>query len=59
MSPLPDFYKAVQASYGDIAQEGGGQMIAMDQSEALVRHLLTLTFGPKWQKDVARIARGF
>ena len=36
-----------------------GEMIAMDESETLVRHLLTLTFGPKWQKDVARISRGF
>jgi hypothetical protein len=59
VSPLPDFYKQVQASFTDIAREGGGQMIAMDQSETLVRHLLTLTFGPKWQKDVARISRGF
>ena len=59
VTPLPDFYKQVQASFSDIAQEGGGQMIAMDQTETLVRHLLTLTFGPKWQKDVARISRGF
>jgi len=23
-----------------------------------VRHLLVLAFGPQWEKDVARIARG-
>ena len=34
-------------------------MIALDQQNALVRNLLALTFGPKWEKDVARIARGF
>jgi hypothetical protein len=58
VSPLPDFYHQVQQRYGDIAREGGGQMIAMEQQGALVRHLLTLTFGDKWEKDVARIARG-
>jgi hypothetical protein len=58
VSPLPEFYKDVQQSYGDIARGGGGEMIAMEQSGALVRHLLGLTFGPQWQKDVARIARG-
>jgi len=59
ISPLPDFYKEVEQSFGDIAREGGGEMIAMGQQTALVRHLLVLTFGPKWEKDVARIARGF
>jgi hypothetical protein len=58
VSPLPDFYHQVQESYGEIAHEGGGQMIAMDDQGALVRHLLTLTFGDRWEKDVARIARG-
>jgi hypothetical protein len=59
ISPLPDFYKEVEQSFGDIAREGGGEMIAVGQQDALVRHLLVLTFGPKWEKDVARIARGF
>src|SRR5438105_11289519 len=59
VSPLPDFYKEVSASFGEMAQEGGGQMIAMGQQSALVRHLLVLTFGPSWERDVARIARGF
>jgi hypothetical protein len=59
VSPLPDFYKEVEQSFGDIAKQGGGEMIAMGQQNALVRHLLVLTFGPKWEKDVARIARGF
>jgi len=59
ISPLPDFYKQVSDSFGEIGREGGGEMIAMGQQEALVRHVLVLTFGPKWEKDVARIARGF
>jgi hypothetical protein len=59
ISPLPDFYKQVSESFGDIAKRGGGEEIAMGQQQALVRHLLVLTFGPQWEKDVSRIARGF
>jgi hypothetical protein len=59
ISPLPDFYKQVSESFGEIAREGGGELIAMDKQQAVVHHLLALTFGPKWEKDVARIARGF
>jgi hypothetical protein len=59
ISPLPDFYKEVETSFRDISREGGGEMIAMGEQTALVRHLLILTFGPKWERDVARIARGF
>jgi len=59
VSPLPDFYKEVEDSFRDMAHEGGGEMVAMDQTNALVRQVLTLTFGGTWEKDVARIARGF
>ena len=35
-------------------------MIAVgSENNAIVRHVLVLTFGPKWERDVARIARGF
>jgi hypothetical protein len=60
ISPLPDFYKEMTASFQEMAREGGGEMIAVGtQNNAIVRHLLVLTFGPKWERDVARIARGF
>ncbi|HZP41497.1 MAG TPA: vWA domain-containing protein [Candidatus Binatia bacterium] len=58
VSPLPEFYQALRDSFGEIARKGGGDMIAMGQEGALARHLLALTFGPRWEKDVARIARG-
>ena len=58
ITPLPDFYKETQESFTDIARSGGGEMIALGESPALVRHLLVLTFGPRWEKDMARIARG-
>jgi hypothetical protein len=59
VSPLPDFYHQVQSEYGDMARAGGGEMVSLEQSGTLVRHLLVLAFGPRWEKDVGRIARGF
>ena len=58
VSPLPEFYAQLQASYGEIAKMGGGKSIALGQDTALMRHLLLLTFGPQWEKDVSRITRG-
>ena len=58
MTPMPEFYAQVRDSYAGMAREGGGEMVSMDQTSTLVRHLLALTFGPRWEKDVARIARG-
>jgi hypothetical protein len=59
VSPLPEFYKQLQTDFGDMAREGGGEMIALGQSGALMRHLLVLTFGKNWEKDVSKVARGF
>lgn len=58
ISPLPNFYREVQESYQEIASAGGGDMLTLDTHDALVRHLLVLTFGTEWEKEVARIARG-
>jgi hypothetical protein len=58
ISPLPDFYLEVQEAYRAIASAGGGDMLTLDTQDALVRHLLVLTFGTKWQRELARIARG-
>jgi hypothetical protein len=58
VTPLPEFYQQLRESFDTIAREGGGAMIQLGQQEALVRHLLVLTFGKTWEKDMARIARG-
>ncbi len=58
ISPLPDFYQAVNDSFGDMAKQGGGEMISLGQESGLVKHVLALTFGPQWQKDIARVSRG-
>jgi hypothetical protein len=58
VSSLPEFYQQLRESYGEIARDGGGEMVSLGQEGTLVRHLLVLTFGPRWEKDVGRIARG-
>jgi hypothetical protein len=58
VSPLPDFYATLRESFGDIAQQGGGEMVAIGEEGTLVRHLLALTFGPKWERDVSKVSRG-
>lgn len=58
ISPLPGFYREVQRALGRIAQAGGGDLLALGGREDLAHHLLTLAFGRRWEREVARIARG-
>jgi hypothetical protein len=58
ISPLPAFYEEVRESYETLADAGGGQMLTLDSQDELIRHLLVLTFGTQWRKEVARISRG-
>lgn len=58
ISPLPEFYAQLRASYRDIARQGGGKSIELGEEGVLTRHLLVLAFGPEWEKDVTRIGRG-
>jgi hypothetical protein len=58
VSPLPDFYKELEASFHDISRQGGGNDIALGEDAALVRNVLVLAFGTQWEKEVGRVARG-
>jgi Mg-chelatase subunit ChlD len=55
-TPLPDFYREVQATFAEIVRAGGGEMIQFREDKALVKHLLILTFGTRWQKEVEALA---
>lgn len=58
MTPLPEFYQAVRDSFAEIAHDGGGEVVTLGEDQALMRHVLVLTFGPQWQKEMGRVARG-
>jgi hypothetical protein len=53
-SPLPEYYKEVSRSFGEIAREGGGEMISLDQDKALIREVFELTFGSRWKVEMAK-----
>jgi len=53
-SPLPDFYKEVSRSFGEIAHDGGGELISLDENKALIREVLELTFGSRWKVEMAK-----
>jgi len=58
ITPLPDFYRELQASFHEISKQGGGTDIALGEDAALVRNVLVLAFGTQWEKEVGRVARG-
>lgn len=54
ISPLPDFYKQVKASYQMIADHGKGDVASLGSDEELAEKILYFAFGSRWQKEVAR-----
>jgi len=56
-SPLPEFYKETSKSFGEIAHEGGGELISLDQNKALIREVLELTFGSRWKVEMAKYVK--
>lgn len=58
ISPLPEFYGELKASFDAIARGGGGDDIALTSDSALARHILVLAFGPEWQKDIGKVSHG-
>jgi hypothetical protein len=53
-SPMPEFYKEVARSFGEIARDGGGELISLDENKALMREVLELTFGSRWKIEMAK-----
>jgi hypothetical protein len=53
-SPMPEFYKQVAKAYGDLAKDGGGDLIQLDQQKALVREVVSLAFGARWKIEMAK-----
>jgi hypothetical protein len=53
-SPMPEFYQQVARSFGEIAQDGGGELISLEQDKALIREVLALTFGSRWKIEMAK-----
>jgi hypothetical protein len=52
--PKPEFYKQVTAVYGDLAKDGGGELVELADDKALIKDVLVLTFGSRWQVEMAK-----
>ena len=53
-SPMPEFYNEVARSFGEIAHDGGGELISLEQDRALIREVMALTFGSRWKIEMAK-----
>jgi hypothetical protein len=56
-SPLPAFYQEFRGTMASIAQAGGGDFIPLAEDKALTRQIIVLTFGSRWQTEMARYLR--
>ncbi len=56
-SPMPEFYKETERSFSEIAHEGGGELISLDENKALIREVLELTFGSRWKVEMAKYVK--
>lgn len=52
--PKPEFYKQVTATYGDLAKNGGGELVELADDQRLIRDVLVLTFGTRWKTEMAK-----
>ncbi len=56
-SPLPGFYQEFRSTVASIAQAGGGDFIPLTEDKALTRQIIILTFGSRWQTEMAKYLR--
>jgi hypothetical protein len=54
---MPEFYKQVTQVYGKLAEEGGGDLIQLAEDKKLIRDVLVLTFGQRWQIEMAKYVK--
>jgi hypothetical protein len=57
LTPLPAFYQEMQDTLASIARAGGGEFIPLTQEKALTRQIIILTFGTRWQVEMAKYLR--
>jgi hypothetical protein len=57
ISPLPGFYRELQASLRQIAEAGGGEMVALEEDQAILREVMVVAFGKEWESKLAQYAK--
>jgi hypothetical protein len=57
VSPMPAFYGETTAAYGEIANAGGGELLALGSEKELLRQVMILTFGKRWRVEMASFVK--
>jgi hypothetical protein len=52
--PKPEFYQQVTRMYGNLAKDGGGELVRLEDNKKLIRDVLVLTFGTRWKVEMAK-----
>ncbi|GIW40698.1 MAG: hypothetical protein KatS3mg076_1275 [Candidatus Binatia bacterium] len=53
-SPMPEHYRKTAEVLEEIAREGGGERVALEDEKRLVREVVVLTFGERWKVELDR-----
>jgi len=56
-TPLPAFYQEFRNTMASIAQAGGGDFIPLTEDKALTKQIIVMTFGSRWQTEMAKYLR--
>jgi hypothetical protein len=50
---MPEFYKEVAGAYRQVAKAGDGDIVSLGEEKSLLRQVMILTFGARWQTEMA------
>jgi len=56
-TPLPAFYQEFRNTMSSVAKAGGGDFIPLTEDKALTRQIIIMTFGSRWQVEMAKYMR--
>jgi hypothetical protein len=57
ISALPPFYAQIQEGLRRIASTGGGEMVALQENDAILREVMVVAFGREWESKVGQYAK--
>jgi hypothetical protein len=56
-TPLPAFYQEFRSTMSSIAKAGGGDFTPLTEDKALMRQVVVVAFGSRWQVELAKFLR--
>ncbi len=56
-TPLPAFYQEFRSTMSSVAKAGGGDFLPLTEEKALMRQIVVVAFGSRWQVELARFLR--